>query len=308
MHIGKAAVGPNYIVKVGGRNYPTDANGKIEIDGEVVIEIKSFFNTNSTNQNKTLVVYVDKLVEKEIYPANGIIYSEENIILDNAQTLPSPGLTTISERNIYIKGDYNTETWQPSSAIAAGLNYLLSDQFNYPQTLPDTFQNLESPYAEDFVEGRQNWYADHYQTMANAVDKDYRYVVSLVGYYGYMPETLERWWEYKSPGDLMTAPSDVVEHKREVIGALTRLPKDNFPINSLLLDLNKKGTRARTADGWPTNMGSVVPEDAQNFFSYDSHYLDPSNLKPPGDFMADNVKINLQIKSDRWSVSIPELY
>jgi len=304
-------------VNRGTEQYVIDPGGQLVINDKVIFEHKTFFNTNSTNENVVLVAYVDEMIEEDFFPTNGIIFSDGKILIDDAETLPEGGLTTLSKNNIYIKGDYNTEVWQPSAAIAAGKTYLLSDEFNYPQTLPDTFHHIEYPYEEDFVRGDHNWYAEHVATMANAVDEDYTYVVSLVGYHGYMPEALERWSYYQNAGNLFVPPSRQVEHKRHVIGSLIRLPYQSFVHNGFI-DENNKGSRVRVNPGgenyntWQ-DMGSVVPKDANNYFSYDTHYLAGTGaLKPPGDFMSEYIKINARLRQsvgslDSWDNYLPAL-
>ncbi|MFH1655241.1 MAG: hypothetical protein ABH954_01355 [Candidatus Omnitrophota bacterium] len=300
-----------------GEEYIIDPGGQLVINDEVIFEHKTFFNTNSTNENVVLVAYVDKMIEEDFYPTNGIIFSDGKILLDNAKTLPDGGLTTLSKSAIYIKGNYNTEDWQPSAAIAAGRIYLLSDIFNYPQTLPDTFHHIERPYEEDFVEGKYNWYEEHEATMANPVDEDYTYVVSLIGYFGYMPEALERWWDYENEGSLFVPPSGLVEHKRHVIGSLIRLPYGTIAGVGVWDDVNNRGSRERTNPGqagltWPDDMGSVEPKDANNYFSYDNHYISGSgSIRPPGDF-TNSIKLDTKLRPkvgtlNTWTQWLPEL-
>ncbi len=290
-----------FSVQIGDEFLLTDEGGRIIINDDIVFDVVDFRNTDSTYYNKALVVHVDKMIKNELTPPNGIIFSDNaGIVLDNAKKLPEGGLTTISRKNIYIKGDYNTIDWQPSAAISAGFTYLLSDQFNYPENLPQTFHNNQYPYVEDFVSGKSNWYAQNYQTMANPVNKDYTYVVSIISQ-DITPHTLERWWYYKKPGDLNNPPSydKIVEHKRKVIGSLVQLPKDSFPVLGQY-DVSQKGTRQRTVTGWPEDMGSLSPKGENNYFSYDEHYLEAGSPKPPG-YKVPIHKLTIKLKNEFWN-------
>lgn len=288
-------------VQIGNEFMLTDEEGRIIINDDVVFEVVDFRNTNSTNTNRALVVHIDKMIKNELIPPNGIIFSDNTgVVLDNAEKLPEGGLTAISRKNIYIKGDYNTSDWQPSAAISAGFTYLLSDQFNYPNSLPQTFHNTSYPYVEDFDSGTSNWYAANYQQMTIPVDKDYTYVVSIISH-DITPHTLERWWYYKDPGDLNNPPSydEIVEHKRNVVGSLVKLPDDNFPILGLY-DVDQKGARPRDYAGWPEDMGSVSPKGENNSFSYDEHYLEAGLPKPPGSWAPIN-KLTIKLKNEYWN-------
>jgi len=288
-------------IKIGDEIMLTDEEGKIIINGDVVFETVNFRNTNSSYINDAFVIHVDKMIRNKIAPPNGIIFADNTgVVLDNAKKLPKGGLTTISQKNIYIKGDYNTANWEPSAAISAGFTYLLSDQFNYPNRLPQTFHNLQYPYRKDFIAGINNWYAQNYEQMANPVDKNYTYVVSIISH-DITPHTLERWWHYKDPGDLNTPPSydKVVEHKRNVVGSLVKLPNDNFPVSGQY-DVDQKGIRTRSARGWPEDMGSVSPKGENNYFSYDEHYLEAGSPKPPGNWAPIN-KLTIKLKNEYWN-------
>ncbi|MBM3247852.1 MAG: hypothetical protein FJZ10_00280 [Candidatus Omnitrophica bacterium] len=296
-------------VKLGNEIMLTNNEGKIIINGDVVFELKEFKNTNSTQTNRVAIVYVDKMIENELSPPNGIMYANGvGLVLDNSETLPQGGLTTVSNQNIYLKGDYNTTEWQPSAAIAAGFAYLLSDQFNYPETLPITFHNLEFPYRNDFIPGVRNWYANRNANMANPVDKDYTYVVSIISH-DLLPHTLERWSYYNNPGDINNPPSydNVIKHKRKVVGSLIQLPSNNFTMNQP--DIIQKGSRQRINPGWPEDMASILPKGEFNFFSYDEHYLDVDSPKPPGCSVPIN-KLTIKLPGSVWSEKIyyPPLY
>ena len=274
-------------IVIGNTVYLTDNDGKVEINNRLVFEIKDFSNANSNVTNQALVCYVNRMIAGEIIPANGIIYSDKSLVLDNATELPPGGLTVISRKNIIIKGDYNTQEWQPSVAAAAGFVYLVSDQFNYPEALAGnrvkTFHNLEYPYEKDFIAGERNWYAENHQAMANPVDRSYTYVVSIMSP-RFMPDALERWWYYSNPGDIDNPPSydDVIAHEKHVIGSLIQIPEGNIPLNSNFLDSYGRHHDYRASPGWPDNMGSLQPLDEYNLFTYDQHYADRNNLLPPG--------------------------
>ena len=139
--------------------------------------------------------------------------------------------------------------------------------------------------------------------MANAVDKDYTYVVSLISHY-YMPETLERWWDYQDAGDRRNPPSGRDEYKRHVIGSIAQLPEGNFNLNTSVLDFNQKGIRIRKNPGWPEeDMGSVAPKNEFNYFSYDENYLEGGDdSRPPGATESYESLIIIPMRQDLWVV------
>lgn len=97
---------------------------------------------------------VDKLVNSciDAKPKNNIIYVDnKNVRLVNAAKLPDKGLTVVSPYNVYLKGNYNTDKeWQPSAVITNSLVYTLSEDFNDPQYLPESYHFKEYPYSLEF--------------------------------------------------------------------------------------------------------------------------------------------------------------
>lgn len=108
-------------------------------------------------------------------PNNNIIYvANKNLRLVNAAKLPSGGITVVSPYNVYLKGNYNIDAeWQPSAVITNSLVYTLSEDFNDPQVLPESYNYKEYPYSLDF-----QGFLDQYASGS-------RYPVSLPPY----PET-----------------------------------------------------------------------------------------------------------------------
>ncbi len=85
-------------------------------------------------------------------PKNNIIYVDnKNLRLVNAAKLPEKGLTVVSPYNIYLKGNYNTDAeWQPSAVITNSFAYTLSEDFNDPQVMPESYDYKENPYSLEF--------------------------------------------------------------------------------------------------------------------------------------------------------------
>jgi len=86
-------------------------------------------------QGKTMSVTqvdVGKLNACGKMPANGILYvsktqsgsDDQGVRLINGATLPSGGLTVVSDNPLYIKGDYNTVNKQPAAILADAFTML----------------------------------------------------------------------------------------------------------------------------------------------------------------------------------------
>jgi len=290
-----------YAAKINGTVYSPDEEGKIIIGGDIVFEKKSFINTNSMRENEPIVIHVDEMINHAVDPSNGIIFSDVELMLTDAAALQPWGLTTVGRENIYIKGNYNTEGWAPSTAMTAKFTYLLSDEFDFPQALPATLHNLEYPYVADYVEGEYNYYAENYKSMPNAVDSDYKYVLSLFGYYGYEPCELERWTYPQKVGNKNKPPSEWLSKIREVQGAFVQLePEDFSPSGDLDFDTVRPGRRNL---GWPEYMTSIVPTPTRNILRYEPQYTTGFGcpLYPPGEMYGISESVWLEIENTLYN-------
>jgi len=118
------------------RSYPTDG----VVDKETVLQLDIGASVRPNNG----IIYIDGY--------NGTGYKAKNVRLVNAARLPSGGLTVVTPYNIYIKGNYNTDSaWQPAAVISNSLVYTLSNEFNDPQTLPATIYPREYPYELKYL-------------------------------------------------------------------------------------------------------------------------------------------------------------
>lgn len=236
---------------------------------------RKFINNDSGLPNEAVEVNVDGLRECEAaaqsagqwLPQNGLVYSNYNLALANANQLPTNGLTPIVSGNLILKGQYNypssgdpvgnpgTWIWQPSTAVVSNYVYLASDGFSYPSTLPVTQRHKEYPNSEshgmstlpagigtgatkDYVSG-YNWVSIYDNQMASKVTTGasggagnrYYYNISLIGTYAPFPRYLERWGYYTSPGTAFVPPvqNSWVEYKAVVIGNFIQLTDDQFP-------------------------------------------------------------------------------
>ena len=99
---------------------------------------------NNFREGKTISVTeidVAKLVESGNFPDNGILYvsDERNALvggliqdavrLVNGEELPSQGLTVVTDRPLYIQGDFNTVNKKPASVMCDAIN-ILSNSWN----------------------------------------------------------------------------------------------------------------------------------------------------------------------------------
>lgn len=105
--------------------------------------------------NKLITLCADKI------PSNNIIYvANKNLRVVNAAKLPEKGLTVVSPYNIYLKGNFNTDTeWQPAAVISNSYVYALSNNFNDPQTFPLPYWYKNYPYELEFQEFLDNYCA-----------------------------------------------------------------------------------------------------------------------------------------------------
>jgi len=118
-----------------------------------------FFNTISPKvvsgspvKENVLQLDIGASIDSGQIPDNGIIYiAHKNLRLINAAKLPK-SLTVVSPYNIYIKGNFNTDNnWKPAAVITNSLVYLLSANFNDPQTLPALSRTSNYPYEMGMI-------------------------------------------------------------------------------------------------------------------------------------------------------------
>lgn len=282
-------------------------NGEFKYNNKLIARKTTFTDVNSTQPKTVVRLFIDEMQNQDAVPINGIIYANSNVALENAETLPDIGLTTVSSENIYLKGNYNTDeaNWQPSAVIAAKYVYTLSHDFNYPSTLPDTYHNPNYPYKPDnnYDDEGHDWYADHQSNMAHLVDENTTYYVSIVGYKAYPPKVLERWCE---AGACKT---------RTVVGAFVNLEDDNFEWNGYpdeawpTFDLDKQrcssegfnpGRNCSQYPGWAWDMTSFAPtNNANNIFKFETRYT-PTNL-PPGELSGYSANAMLEITDNDFN-------
>ncbi len=247
---------------------------------------KTFMNHETALKNEAVEINIGEMKACDVaepgqwIPNNNLLYSNYGVILANAASLPDKGLTSIVQGNFYLKGQYNSPvdpsnpdeiwTWQPSAAIVSEshYSYLLSADFNYPQTLPHQQRHPEYPNAGtydnsgvlipegvgdyDFVQGQYNWQSRHDPDMANKVtgtDHTLEYNISLIGTNAYNPRFLERWNYYGNVGDDSTPPSGWTKYDAVVNGAFIQLsneftdadPSLSSPVNARNCDSQISG-------------------------------------------------------------------
>jgi len=283
-----------------------------------LIERKTIYNAQSGLANDVAVVNIDQMkAAHNFLPGNGIIYSQVDVGLKNADDISGYPLTTVSEGNILIGGPYNT-TDEPSAAIGNKKIYTVSNGYfdNAPQTAPATLHNIEYPYTADPA----GYYAANASSMPGKVTAASGYVqynVSTIGQYGYQPETLER-WTYPVDDNNPTGEQTMIE--RRIQGVQVKLGPSDFNCtgltgwlggghcsNSLDVDgpCNAAGcpaSRNRTHPGWPWDMTALLgdpnysssPKDVSTF---DPRYLPTSgdNRRPPGAMFDDSEFVWLEL-------------
>lgn len=240
---------------------------------------KTFMNHETALKNEAVEVDIGALKACEEVeagkwiPKNNLLYSDYGIVLANARTLPDKGLTSIIKGNLYLKGEFNTiqdidpNLWKPAAAIVSDYSYLLSDGFDYPQTLPHQQRHPEYPNqgtyggytipqgtsVYDYVSGVPNgfnWQSSHDGSMAHKVtapagnpsSTTYQYNISLIGKNAYNPRFLERWNYYADPGNNNTPPveSSWKEYNALVQGAFIQLSNEFPEVNPLSSPVNAR--------------------------------------------------------------------
>ncbi|MFC1703375.1 hypothetical protein ACFL1E_01135 [Candidatus Omnitrophota bacterium] len=236
-----------------------DGNGDYTYKGVTIATTESFVDVNSwLKKDEVITLDLGKLGSGgvNIWPDNGIIYSEFDVGLDNAEDLSGP-LTTVGERNCYLFGNYNTGAkWQPSAVISAQTTHTLSSTFlsemqrletDAPDGLPNLLHNPNLPYVvddyspsldcdetqggpgcigsreptADYWDGdgdfATSWQDEMAGTMTPGVTADHAYYVSIIGYSAYPPTVLEDW-----------CPPSTGCKQKLTVGAFVTLPDDNF--------------------------------------------------------------------------------
>ncbi|MFA5059457.1 MAG: hypothetical protein WC676_02395 [Candidatus Omnitrophota bacterium] len=142
-------------------------------------EYKEFINPESGRLNNAVRVDVGKLIEcnnqegqqGRWLPNNGLMsVSDYGVSLKNSSQLPTGGLTTISEENVFLESHYNHWTrdqsasgttppasgwsWQPSAIIAAKRVYPVSGGFfgSDLSRLPVPYYHANFPYESTYTD------------------------------------------------------------------------------------------------------------------------------------------------------------
>lgn len=321
--------GEEFLEDADGIQYPAES-------GNIIARRQDFYHNLSGKLTEALELDLGAMVTAGAAPANGIIYAKyPNLVIANAKQLPSGGLTTVLDGNIYLKGDYNYDTdsdfsWQPSAVIASGESYFLSDEFDYPRydEIPVTQYYPEYPeggsfeehtfasgtgWTKNIAEDGYNWFAEKSAEMANKVtQKEYHYVLSLVGPKAYDPQVIER-WIYPKDDDDLTQGSD--DHHALFTGAAVQLDAATFPFSWGNLYRNNRNYRQCDQNIYPPDDQLILSLDypcratgatgTPDFFGtsanearyYEKNYL-ASPLRPPGDLMGLTQSITLELSSD----------
>ena len=109
--------------------------------GETInpISTETFYNYREGTNVQVTEVDIAKMVQGAKTPANGVLYVsdsrgggsgyQDGVRLVNGSTLPSGGLTVVSDNPMYIRGDYNTVSKKPAAVINDALT-ILSNSWN----------------------------------------------------------------------------------------------------------------------------------------------------------------------------------
>ena len=346
IYIGANEDGTEISVQIARVSYPSDASGEVWIGGHLVAEIKTFINTHSMQENIVTEFNFSELLASGNSPGNGLIYSEANIVVDNAEVLPEGGVTWITEKNLHLKGDYNigdlATDKQPSAAICAMDLYTLSDVFNYPSALPITRFHIEYPYEP-------NWDltadpGDRYNWMANLKDNPEAYPppcdpkeevcqelekpppLTLPIYDGTVANNVDKDYTYNisAIGHRAYEPK-VLENWSfyQDVGDLNNTPSNWTQRKRTVLgskiriseeDFGNPGQYdntvarpERTNPGWPSSMGAIGPYAANNEFKYDKSYNETGEY-PPEDYVGFTEQIYMEIPLSEFNYYYVKYY
>lgn len=311
-----------YIYKGGsGETLKVRINGASYIDSGIpsYIQKKTFKNTRSGKDNEVVVLDVGAMEAAGIKPENGIVYAKDyGLALQNAKCLPPGGLTAVSEENLILQGEFNTQTtsdpspgstcsrsWQPAAAIVKKKIYTVSTTFNYPTNLPAPLHSKDYPYPPNpsgsppftyYGDSPSNYYSQNVGAMPNQASPipstNYiQYNISLIGPYALQPEVLERWsW----PQSVANPNGPQVMVERKIQGARIKLGADSdFACTGnclTTLDVDTpRGDRDGDARGVPWDMYAILgspdyySENSNDSSSYEPNYVPgASTSRPPG--------------------------
>lgn len=130
--------------------------------GSQIAKRVEFIDTYTTKKHILIDLDAGGMDLSGVYPTNGIIYSKVPIRVSNAEKLPgTEGFDVISEENVYLKGDFNTNPgqWKTAAVISKKRVYTLSNDFNDPQTAPSFTNYTNYPYVYD-ADGNPDTTAD----------------------------------------------------------------------------------------------------------------------------------------------------
>jgi hypothetical protein len=108
-----------------------------------VVSSPSFYDMREQATMNITQVNIGTLVSCGQAPLNGILYvsqagSNKGVRLVNGATLPSGGLTVVSENPVYIRGDYNTVTKKPAAVLGDAITVLSNNwELNQSDTKGD---------------------------------------------------------------------------------------------------------------------------------------------------------------------------
>jgi hypothetical protein len=99
----------------------TDKDGKAVTLPSGTVTTKSFWDAREKKTVNVWEVDVDKLASSSVAPKNGVVYvastaaptsdTMPGVRLTNGGKLPRNGLTVVSQNPVYVKGDYNKDSW-----------------------------------------------------------------------------------------------------------------------------------------------------------------------------------------------------
>ncbi|MFC1594273.1 hypothetical protein ACFL38_02995 [Candidatus Omnitrophota bacterium] len=347
--------GGMYILKKVTETYPRieiNINGELKVilanpvdktyqyEEQQIAHIDHIYNVNSKHLNQVIRLDLEAMDLAGAVPDNGIIYARMasgGVALENASSLfPSqdenyPGLTVVTEEDVYLAGDFNNDpdNWRPAAVITANQSYVFTvstDFFdtvrrdgeelprtirnpNYPYLL-DGFdpENPDEPYWDTDGKSETDWLdevaalGDEITPLANdstpGSDNVFEYFVSLVGYRATVPQVLERWNNYS----------------RQITGAIARLPEENFETQGFF---DRVASRCCSDDesaalypapfcrdcdayaGWSGSLTAVGPVIDNNIMQYEPRYN--AGFIPPGELWGYSSDIMLQLPDTQFN-------
>lgn len=265
---------------------------KMNIEGDelVLFEKKGFYNTRSTLWTQVIQMNICNLKRAidagDLELDENIFYSDWGVALACAEEIIDGGMTVITEGDAFTIGNVNVDTddpsnldnpgFEPAAIITDRMFQVLSEDFNYPQELPELGNHPDYDHNFGYVPESVNrqWMHDHdpdnpgdptvEAVMPNKVRNDVYVNISVLGERATDQDVgwhlgLEMWSWYEDW--LNDGEADIHEFETFTRGTRLDLPdgafESKFDYGGLDISVNRRcdPTCGAIPNGWPSCRG-----------------------------------------------------